>query len=286
MLMQSFFKVNMDIKEIERSLITKYRPKLYRPYIKAIQEFELLKEGDVIGVCISGGKDSLLLAKLFQELLRHSDIKFSCKYLVMNPGYNKENLDKLNENAQTLEIPIIIKNSNIFEVAQKLDPIKPCYLCAKMRRGFLYEFAREQGCNKIALAHHMNDVIETTLLNVLYSGNYKTMPPKLKATNFKGMELIRPLVYVLEKDIISFMKNAEIEAMNCGCKVARNELPSKRKVVRKLIADFKKDEFENVEKSIFRSSQNINLNCSLGWKYKDKEYSFLDVYDEESFDEE
>lgn len=268
----------MELKEIERIIITKYRRQLYRPFIRAIQEFELLQPGDKVAVCISGGKDSLLLAKLFQELLRHSEIDFECKFLVMNPGFNEENLEQLKKNAEHLNIPIKIKDSNIFEISTKMDPEKPCYLCARMRRGFLYQFAKEEGCNKIALAHHMNDVIETTMLNVLYSGTFKTMVPKLKSQNFEGLELIRPLVYVLEKDVIQFMKNAEIQAMNCGCKVTRSEVDSKRKIVKKLIEKFKKEEYENVEMSIFRSAQTVNLNCCLGWKLEESEYSFLDNY--------
>lgn len=282
--LQSFLK-EMEVKEVERALITKYRSKLYRPFIKALQEYDLIQENDVIGVCISGGKDSLLMAKLFQELLRHSDIKFSCKFLSMNPGFNDENLHQLQENCRLLDIPIIIKESNIFEVAYKMSKDNPCYLCARMRRGFLYEFARENGCNKIAVAHHLNDVIETTLLNVMYSGNYKTMVPKLKSTNFKGMELIRPMVYVLEEDIISFTKYVGIKAMSCGCKIARNEASSKRKVIKALIAKFKKEEFKNVEMSIYRSSQNVNLNCCLGWKQKEKKYSFLNTYDDSTEEE-
>lgn len=265
----------IELQDIERALITRYRAKLYRPFIKAINEYKLLNENDRIGVCISGGKDSLLLAKLFQELKRHSKFQFDVKFLVMNPGFNQENLSQLIDNAKHLNIPIIIKDSNIFSVSEKLGNGKPCYLCARMRRGFLYQFAKEQGCNKIALAHHFNDVIETTLLNVLYSGNYKTMVPKLKATNFPGMELIRPMVYIREKDIINFMKYCNIKAMNCGCPLAEKEQESKRQKVKALISEIKKD-FPNVEISIYRSAENVNLNCVLGWEYRNKKYHFLD----------
>lgn len=270
----------MELKEIERAIIKRYRTKLYSPFIRAIQEYDLIQENDCIGVCISGGKDSLLMAKLFQELLRHSDYPFRVKFLVMNPGFNQENLDKLKENCETLNIPIIIKNSNIFSAAYNMDNEHPCYLCARMRRGFLYEFAKDEGCNKIALGHHFNDVIETTLMNILYAGNFKTMPPKLKATNFKGMELIRPLVYITEQDIITYMNYCEITPMSCGCPVAKCDLPSKRKDVKKLIQEIKKD-FPNVDINIYRSAQNVNLNCVLGWKIKDEYHNFLEHYDDE-----
>ncbi len=269
----------MDIKEIERAILKKYRSKLYAPFIRALQEYELIQENDKIAVCVSGGKDSLLLAKLFQELHRHSDIPFELYFIAMDPGFNEENRKALENNCRILNIPIQIKNSKVFQIAQKLDPQKPCYMCAKMRRGFLYEFARELGCNKIALAHHRNDVIETILLNVLYGGKYNTMMPKLKSTNFEGMELIRPLVLVEEKDIIHYMNYIEIVPMSCGCPVSANELTSKRKEIKKLIADIKKD-FKDVEISIYRSAENVNNNCVLGWKWKDKKYSFLDCYNE------
>ena len=269
----------MELIEIERALITKYRTKLYRPFIRALQEYDLIKENDCIAVCISGGKDSLVMAKLFQELEKYSDRKITVKYLAMNPGFNEENLLNLKTNCEKLNIPVIIKDSDVFKVATKMGGDKPCFMCAKMRRGFLYKTAQELGCNKIALAHHMNDVIETILLNVLYAGCYKTMVPKLKSQNYSGMELIRPLVYVMEKDIINYMKYIEIEAMNCGCKIASNELPSKRKLIKQMIADMKKQN-SNVEMNIYRSAENINLNCALGWKHNDQEHNFLDEYDE------
>lgn len=268
----------IDLIDVERAILKKYRAKLYRPFIKALQEYELIKEGDCVGVCMSGGKDSFVMAKLFQVLKRHSDINFDIKFLVMNPGFNEENLNRLISNSKALDIPIIIKESNVFSVAQKMDPEHPCYLCARMRRGFLYQFAKEQGCNKIALAHHFNDVIETTLLNVLYSGNYKTMVPKLKSTNFKGMELIRPMVLIHEKDIKNYMEYIEIQPMNCGCKVASSITPSKRQTVKQWIELMKRD-FKDVETSIYRSAENVNLNCLLGWKHKDSKYTFLDDYD-------
>lgn len=268
----------MEIQEIERAIITRYRNKLYRPFIRALQEYELIKDGDCIGVCMSGGKDSFVLAKLLQILQRHSHTKFDVKFLVMDPGYTKENVAQIKENAEILGIDIIIKESNIFTISQKLSE-KPCYLCAKMRRGFLYQFAKEQGCNKIALGHHFDDVIETILLNIFYAGNFKTMVPKLKAENFPGMELIRPLVYVREKDIITFMNYCDITAMSCGCPVEQNKVDSKRKEIKNLIANLKK-QYKNIEMNIYKSAQNVNLDRLLGYKLNNRKHFFLDWYDE------
>lgn len=268
----------MDIIEIERALIKRYRNKLYNKFVKALIDFQMLEENDVIGVCISGGKDSLLMAKMFQEFERHGPIKITVKYLVMNPGFNQENLDQLIKNAEKLNIPIIIRESNIFQVAERHGGDGPCYLCARMRRGFLYKFAQDEGCNKIALGHHYNDVIETTLLNIFYGGSFKTMMPKLKAENFENMELIRPMYYVEERNIINFMKYIGLEAMNCGCKIARGELSSKRKEMKELIAKIKYN-FKDVEKSIFQSANNVNMDCILGWVKEDKKNSFLDKYE-------
>lgn len=267
----------MTIEEIEKALIKRYRTKLYSPFCQAISDYNLIEEGDKIAVCISGGKDSLVMAKLFQEIKRHGKVNFDIKFLVMNPGYNEENLNALKENAEKMGIPIIIKESNVFKVSELLGEGQPCYLCAKMRRGFLYDFAKEEGCNKIALGHHFNDVIETTLLNMFYAGTFKVMMPKLKSTNHQGMELIRPLYYVEEKSIINYMEYCEIKAMGCGCSVASGELPSKRREIKEFIAKRKK-EFKDFDKSIFSAGENVNLNCVLGWTYKDKKYSFLDEY--------
>lgn len=267
----------MIIQEIERALIKRYRSRVFVPFVKAINDFEMINDGDVIGICMSGGKDSFVLAKLFQELKRHGKKKFDIKFLVMNPGFNKENMDRLIENSKALDIPIIVKKSNIFEIAEKVSDGQPCYMCARMRRGFLYEFAKEQGCNKIALGHHFNDVIETILLNVLYAGNFKTMMPKIKATNFKNMELIRPMVYIREKDIKLFIEYTGIHPMNCGCKIANGELPSKRREVKQLISNLKND-FKDIDKNIFKSAENVNLDCIIKWKYQDEEFNFLDNY--------
>lgn len=269
----------MDINEVNRSLQKRYRTKLYKPFIKAIEEYELLKDGDKVAVCISGGKDSFVLAKLFGELVKYSDYKIEVKYLVMNPGYNEENLIALKENAKKLDIPIIIKNSDVFQVAYNHGGEHPCYLCARMRRGFLYRFAHDEGCNKIALGHHFNDVIETTMLNVLYAGCFKTMLPKVKSASFAGMELIRPLFHVREKDIINFINYAEIKAMACGCKVAEGQFSSKRKEIKTLIQSMKLTH-KDVDQSIFMSAVNVNIDLTLGYKKKGKKYSFLDFYED------
>lgn len=274
----------MNIIEIEKAIIKRYRAKLYRPFVKAVNDYELVKDGDKIAVCISGGKDSLVLAKLFQEMKRHGKVDFEVKFLVMNPGFNEINLVTLKKNAELLGIPIIIKDSNIFQVAYDYGKNNPCYLCAKMRRGFLYDFAKEQGCNKIALGHHFDDIIETTLLNVLYSGTFKTMPPKLKSTNHPGMELIRPMAYIHEKDIKNYMDYCEIKPMNCGCKIASGDLPSKRKDIKNLIKDLKKI-YPDVDKNIYSSAENVNLNCVLGWVKGDTRHTFLENYENVNYDE-
>lgn len=271
----------MDIKEIERSLITTFRKDIYRPFTRAIDEYQLLKPNDRIAVCISGGKDSLTLAKLFQEIQKHGRIPFELEFIAMNPGFNDENLQSLKENALKLGIPIEIYDSNIFDVTDEIAKDYPCYMCARMRRGFLYKIAKEKNCNKIALGHHFDDVIETILLNVLYGGVYKTMMPKLKSTNFEGIELIRPMVYVKEQAIKRYMKHINLSTMNCGCRVASGELPSKRKEIKELIENLRKIH-KDVDYSIYRSSQNVNLNCCLGWKENEKEISFLDVYDKKT----
>lgn len=269
----------MRIIDIEKALIKRYRNVLWRPFIRAITEFDLIQANDKIAVCISGGKDSLLLAKLFQELHRHGQYKFELEFIAMNPGYSEENLQALKENAEKLDIPLIIRDSNIFEAAEKMNRDYPCYLCARMRRGFLYQFAKDLGCNKIALAHHFNDVIETTLLNVLYGGTFSTMLPKLKATNFEGMELIRPMVYIKEANIIKWIKFTKLNAMACGCRVTQENLPSKRTEMKELIANLKQIH-DNVDISIFRSAQNVNMNTILGWQKDGKKESFLDYYEE------
>lgn len=268
----------MDVIDIERALITRYRTKILTPFIKAIKTFELLKPEDVVGVCISGGKDSFVMAKLFQELNRHSDFPFQIKFLVMDPGYSEGNIEKLKGNALKLGVPITIRKSNVFKVAQEKDKDHPCYLCARMRRGFLYKFAQSEGCNKIALAHHFNDVIETTILSVFYNGTFQTMVPKLKAKNYSDMELIRPMVFIREKDISNYLKYCDIQTMDCGCPVATKDLSSKRREIKEMIAEWKR-EHPQIDQNIFQSALNVNLDALIGWKFQDKEFSFLDFYD-------
>lgn len=269
----------MEIKEIERAILKRYRAKIFRPFTRALQEYKLIEDHDRIAVCISGGKDSFTLAKLMQEIQRHGKQPFELKFLVMDPGYSQENIEKLKENAAILGIPIQIRKSNVFQIAQKLGKESPCYFCASMRRGFLYQFAKDEGCNKIALGHHFDDVIETTLMNIFYAGSFKTMVPKLKAENFQDMELIRPMVFVKEKDIQNFMNYIEMYPMSCGCEVERKQFNSKRREMKQLIAGLKKN-FKDVDKCIYKSAENVNLDRVLGYKQKGKEYKYIDYYQE------
>ena len=266
-----------DLKDIERSIIKTYRKDIWSKFIKAIKAYNLIEEGDRIAVGISGGKDSMLMAKLFQELHRHSDVKFEVVFLAMDPGYDPEIKERLIENCKYLNIPIHSYESGIFDVVDKMSKKYPCYLCARMRRGSLYAKAEEFGCNKLALGHHYNDVIETTLLNVLYSGNFKTMLPKLKSKNFENLELIRPMYYIEENDIIRFTNNSGINALDCSCVVAAKKTASKRYEIKELIEKLKEN-FEGVEKSIFKSTQNVNLEGILGWQKGEEKISFLDEY--------
>jgi len=243
-----------QLKEIEKSLQKKYRKEIFSRFIRAIKEFDLIKENDVIAVCISGGKDSFLLAKCFQELKRHNKFFFEVKYLVMNPGYTEEKLNSLKEIAKNLNIPITIFDSNIFEVVKDSD--SPCFLCARMRRGALYAKAKELGCNKIALGHHFNDVIETILLNMIYNGKFSGMLPILDSDNFDNMQLIRPLYYVKEKDIISWTKYCELEFLDCACNVTKQNLGKRREV--KQLTNQLVDMYENADINIMNSMFHVN----------------------------
>ncbi len=276
-------------QEIERTIIKTYRAHLWAPFIKALKEFELLKPGDRVCVCISGGKDSVLLAKLFQELKRHSDFEFEVKYLVMNPGYNERNLKKIQDNLALLKIDAEIINTDIFEIANA--QIKnPCYLCAKMRRGALYKLAKDLGCNKIALGHHYDDVIETTLMNMLNSGSFQTMLPKLHSENYEGMELIRPMYFIRERDIIRWVNYNELSFINCACKFtenidhAKDLTGSKRADTKKLIRELTKYN-PLVEKNIFKSTFNVNMDKIIGYKHHNRYISFLDEYDAKEEDQ-
>ena len=262
--------------EIERSIQKKYRKYLWSPFIKAAKEFSLIEEGDKIAVAISGGKDSLLLAKLFQELQRASRTKFELVFISMNPGFNLENLQNLQKNLDHLRIPCEIYDDNIFEIAEKMAKDYPCYMCAKMRRGSLYTKAVSLGCNKLALGHHMDDVAETVLMSIFHMSKYETMLPRLKADNF-DIELIRPLYYVEEKDIIKFTVNNGILAMNCGCTVAAGKTSSKRRETKELIREMVKTN-PNIKKNILNSTKNVNLEKILGWKAGGVKHSYLDEY--------
>ena len=251
-----------ELKEIEKSIIKKYRKEIYARVVHAVKDFSLIEEGDNIAVCISGGKDSFILAKVLQELQRHSIFKFKLTFLVMNPGYTEENLNKIKEISNHLNIPIVIKDSNIFEVIK--DNSSPCFLCARMRRGCLYSMAQELGCNKIALGHHFNDVIETILLNQIYNGTFSGMMPILDSDNFPGMKLIRPLFYVHEKDIISWTKNSEIEFLDCACIVTKKNI-GKRQVIKKLVEELV-EMYQNSDINIFNSMFRVNPNTTTNIK--------------------
>lgn len=271
-------------KLIERSIIKKFRKSIWNPFILAVKRYELIKEGDRIAVCISGGKDSMLLAKLMQELHRHSDVPFELKFLVMDPGYNAANREKIESNARLLHIPITVFETDIFEIADSVTQ-SPCYLCARMRRGHLYSKAKELGCNKIALGHHFSDVIETTLLGMFYGSQLQAMLPKLHSTNFEGMELIRPMYCIHEEDVVAWRNYNNLEFIQCACRftekytLCSNEGGiSKRQEIKQLI---KKLKAENplIEKSIFNSIHSVCLDTMLGYKSKGVEHSFLDDYD-------
>ncbi len=267
-----------------KSLTTTYRRVLWSRFVKGIKEYQLLKENDHICVCISGGKDSFVMAKLFQILHEYSDFPFEITYLVMNPGYNKKNLDLIKKNLKILDIPAVIEKTDIFKIAE-LQNKSPCFLCAKMRRGALYNLAKKYGCNKIALGHHYDDVIETTLMSMLSSGNFQTMLPKLHSTNYPGMELIRPMYYIREKDIIAFAKRNELEFLHCACRFTEEdadinkETTSRRREIKELIKELRK-KIPQVEQNIFKSADNVTLDMILGYKEKGVYHSYLDKYDE------
>lgn len=266
-----------NIIDIERSIIKRYRKEIWSPFTKAIRDFELIKEGDKIACCISGGKDSLLLAKLMQELKRHSKIKFEIEFIAMDPGYRKDLRERLEKNLEILNIDCKIFDTDIFDITEEISSEYPCYMCARMRRGSLYGFAEKLGVNKIALGHHFNDVIETILLNIFYTGSFKTMLPKLKSKNFNNMELIRPLYYIEEKDIIRFIEYTGVKALDCACKVAAKKTGSKRAEIKYLIEDLK-EKIPNSDKNILKSSENVYKNIILGYIDNDGKHSYLEDY--------
>ena len=272
-------------KEIERSIIKKYRKDIWSKFVKAIIDYELISENDKIMVCISGGKDSFLLAKCMEEIQKHGKVKFDLCYVCMNPGYNEKNKELIINNAKTMNINLEMFESDIFDIVKDVDK-SPCYLCARMRRGCLYNKARELGCNKIALGHHFDDVIETTLLSMFYGAELKTMMPKLHSENFEGIELIRPLYLVKEDDIRSWAKTNGLVFLNCACRFTeenyeKDETESKRLEMKRLIKELKKNN-PNIDYNIFKSLDNINMNCVLGWKYDKEKHTFLDEYDRRS----
>lgn len=268
--------------EIERSIIKKFRKDIWSKFIKAISDYELIKENDNIMVCISGGKDSFLLAKCIQELIKHGKFPFTAHYVVLDPGYNKVNRQLIEKNAKLLNVPIEIFETNIFDVTAKVEGT-PCYLCARMRRGYLYSKAKELGCNKIALGHHFDDVIETTLLSMFYGSEIKTMMPKLHSDNFEGLELIRPLYLIKESAVLAWKKYNELTFINCACRFTENcsivdDGTSKRNEMKNLVNNLRKIN-PSIDNNIFTSMNNINLNCVLGTKKDGKYTSFLDNYD-------
>ncbi len=271
------------VQRVEKSIQKTFKKEIWRQFTKAINDFKLIEDGDRIAVCVSGGKDSMLTCKLFQELKKHGINNFSVKFLAMDPGYDEKNLLTIKENAKKLNIPLYIFKSNIFDMVDS-NKYKgsPCYFCARMRRGHLYKFAKELSCNKIALGHHFDDVIETTLMSVLYSGQFQTMMPKLKSKNYPGMELIRPLYYVHEDDIIRWKNYNNLQFINCACRLTEGldmdfKKATKRAVTKEIINNLEKDN-PIVKKNIFRSAMNVTLPMVLGYKTKDETKSFLDDY--------
>ncbi len=266
----------MEEERIQKSIIKKYRRTLWTPFIRAIKKYELIKPGDKIAVAISGGKDSMMLAVLLQELKRNGIDNFELGYVSIDPGYNTNNLLRVKENSKKLNIPVKIYNKKIFEVASRADK-KACYMCAKMRRGTLYSLARDLGYNKIALGHHYDDVIETVLMNVLVTGIYMTMMPKIKSSNYEGLEIIRPLYFIRESDIIKWKEYLGLEFLDCACSIGKSEEDSVRIKIKELIRDLK-EEFPNVESSIFASSNNVHTKAVLSEVINGKRKSFLEEY--------
>ena len=285
-LMSDHDEAEQRTRDIERSIIKKFRKPIWRRFTKAIREYELVKDGDKIAVCISGGKDSMLMAKLFQELSRHGKKNFEVVFLVMNPGYNEINYQTIKDNARILNVPITVFESDIFNIVASEEQ-SPCYLCARMRRGYLYSKAKELGCNKIALGHHYDDVIETILMGMLYGAQVQTMMPKLHSTNFEGMELIRPLYLIREADIIHWANYNDLHFIQCACRFTEHcascggtEKGSKRAEIKELIRELaQKDPV--IEYNIFRSVENVNLNTVIGYKQDGVRHNFLDTYDEQ-----
>ncbi len=269
---------------VERSLMKKFRKEIWTKFVLALKRYNLVEEGDKIAVCVSGGKDSILLAKLMSLLKRFSEVNFDVVYLSMNPGYSEKNLKQIKENATLLDIPLHIFESDIFDSVKNVEK-SPCYLCARMRRGYLYNEAQKLGCNKIALAHHFNDVIETTLVGMFYGAQIQAMPPKLRSKNFEGMQLIRPLYFIEEKDILAWKEYNNLKFLQCACHFTENlgedEIsPSARLNVKNLIKELS-EKIPDLENHIFKSIHNCNVDTMVGIKYKGKTYSFNEIFDNE-----
>lgn len=270
-------------QEIERSIIKKFRKSIWCKFTNAVNEYALIQPKDRIAVCISGGKDSMLCAKLLQEIKRHGKFDFGLEFIVMDPGYNEKNRWQIEENARILNIPIKIFETEIFSVVENIED-SPCYLCARMRRGYLYNYARQLGCNKIALGHHFDDVIETTMMSLLYSGQIKSMMPKLHSSNFEGMELIRPMYLIKEADIIAWKNYNQLTFIQCACRFTENitredpNTSSKRKEMKEMIERLRKIS-PFIDSNIFRGSHNVKLDTMIGWEHQGEKHTFLDYYD-------
>ena len=271
-------------EEIEKTITKRFRKEIWKKFIKGITEYEMIKEGDKIAICMSGGKDSMLMAKCFQELKKHRKMNFEIKFIVMNPGYNEKNKQKIIENSKILNIPIIMFETDIFNRVVNIEN-NPCYICARMRRGYLYEKAKELGCNKIALGHHFNDVIETILMGMFYGSQMQKMMPKVRSTSHPGMELIRPLYFVKEDDIIAWKNKNKLDFIECACRFTEEyhanyneDGKSKREEMKQLIKNMKKD-YENIDINIFNSVQNVNLDTIISYRKGNEYHHFLDEYD-------
>ena len=262
------------LNKIERSIIKKFRPSIWHKFVKAINDYDLIDENDKIAVCISGGKDSFLLAKCLEELKKHGKVKFDLEYIIMNPGYTDEVIEKIKNNLNLLNIDAHIFESPIFNIISKTK--NPCFLCAKMRRGYLYNYAKEMGCNKIALGHHFDDVLETILMNLIYNGMFAGMMPKLKSDNFDNMELIRPFYLVKEEDIIAWVKYNDLSFIDCACNVTKKDI-GKRNEMKKLVKMLK-EYYVDADRNIFNSLSNVKLDKVITYIESNEKHNFLDKY--------
>lgn len=267
------------LEDIERCIVKRYKKHIWSKFLKAINDYKLISDGDRIAIAISGGKDSLLMAKMFQELKKYSNIDFELVFLAMDPGYRDDIRVKLEELCKYLNIPVEIFESGIFIITDEIARDNPCYMCARMRRGALYNKAEELGCNKLALGHHYDDVIETTMMNILCSGNFKTMLPKIKSSKSGEMQIIRPLYYIREEYIKRFVRYTGIEPLDCACTVTSKKAGNKRYEIKELISSLSEN-FDNVEKSIFKAAQNVKIDSVLGWEKDGVKHSFMEEFEE------